>query len=101
MRGVGSGDGESPFILRIPSYWLAPSLNSFSSSVANGEEVSLNGDRKQSSHLPQAQHGHKEAGKGSTQKVPLAVAPFPSGFESGPVEGRRDMLPSGQAGAKC
>lgn len=45
---------------------LARILNSFCSSAANGEEVSLAGERKQSSHLSQAQHGHGEAGKGST-----------------------------------
>lgn len=53
------------FSLQIPSYLLAHILISFSSSVANGDEVSLAGERKQSSHLSQAQHGHREAEKGS------------------------------------
>lgn len=57
---------KSIFGLQIPSYLLAHILNSFSSSVANGEEGSLDGEREQSSHLSQAQRGHREAGKGST-----------------------------------
>lgn len=57
---------QSTVSLQIPSYLLAQSLNGFSSSVANGEEVSLDGEREQGSHLPSAQHGHGGAGKGST-----------------------------------
>lgn len=57
---------KSFFSLQISFCLLARILNRFCSSVANGEEVSLAGERKQSSHLSQAQHGHGEAGKGST-----------------------------------
>lgn len=57
---------KSIFGLQIPSYLLAHILNSFSSSVANGEEGGLDGEREQSSHLSQAQRGHREAGTGST-----------------------------------
>jgi len=65
---------------------LAHILNGISSSAANEEEVSLAGERKQGSHLSQAQHDHREAGKGSTYKFTLAALPFPSGFKSGPTE---------------
>lgn len=68
MRGVGSGDGESPFILRIPSYWLAPSLNSFSSSVANGEEVSLNGDGNRAAICHRLSMATRKLGRGLPKK---------------------------------
>lgn len=62
----GLDGGEDEIYLRLQICLLARILNSFCSSAANGEEVSLAGERKQSSHLSQAQHGHGEAGKGST-----------------------------------
>lgn len=55
---------QSTFSLQIPSYLLAPSLNGVSSSVANGEEIRLDGEREQGGHLSSAQHGPREAGKG-------------------------------------
>lgn len=73
-------------VFQFLPYLLAHILKGFSSSVANGEEVSLAGKRKESSHLSHAQHGYREAGKGSTEKCRLATAPFPSSFRSGPIE---------------